>query len=89
MRVIRKAAFQGHSFPTTRTKAWGPFPVEVLAEPVITYDDTDPDNIYPPGASAQNNYQGVPLYRCRDCSATLTGDQLDDHICEDPADGQD
>lgn len=82
MRVIRRPAFQGHAVPETAGRPQGPFPSEVLAPPVITYDDSDPDNIYPPGATAQNNYRGVTMYRCRDCSATLTEDQLEDHACE-------
>lgn len=82
MRVIRRPAFQGHPVPKTAGLPQGPFPAEVLSPPVVTYDDTDPDNIYPPGATAQNNYRGVDLYRCKSCSATLTEDQLDGHDCE-------
>lgn len=86
MRVIRRPAFQGHAIPATAGPARGPFPSEILAPPSVTYEDSDPDNIYPPGATAQNNYRGMTLYRCRVCDATLTEDDLDAHSCES-ADG--
>lgn len=82
MRVIRRPAYQGHAVPETAGRPKGPFPSEVLAPPVITYDDNDPDDIYPPGATAQNNYQGVILYKCRACAATVTEEQMDAHRCQ-------
>lgn len=82
MRVIRRPAYQGHAIPATAGRPHGPFPAEILAAPVVTFDDNDPDDIYPPGATAQNNYRGVPLFRCRHCDAVMTEEQTGDHFCE-------
>jgi 5-methylcytosine-specific restriction endonuclease McrA len=67
----------------------GPFPAEVLAEPEIVYDDNDPDVLYPPGATAQNNYAPPKLYQCRYCGSVVNEYELEHHVCpeEDPEDG--
>ena len=83
MRVIRRAAVQGHAVPATASYPKGPFPAEVLAPPVVTHDDTDPDVLYPPGATAQNNYQGVRMFRCKLCGELVTEEQIASHQCED------
>jgi len=81
VRVIRKQAFQGHAIPLTAHRPNGPFSSEVLAEPVITYDDTDPDDFYPPGATAQNQYRGLKTYVCNNCSEHVLEDSLSGHAC--------
>jgi len=81
VRVIRKPAFQGHAIPATAHRPNGPFSSEMLAEPVITYDDTDPDDYYPPGATAQNQYRGLKTYVCNYCSAQVLENELEGHVC--------
>ena len=88
MRVIRKPAYQGHAIPTRAGYARNPFEAEVLAQPTIVTDDNDPDVLYPPGATAQNDYRGLQFYRCRECGMTVSEDDLDNHVCED-FDGED
>lgn len=88
MRVIRKPAFQGHAIPSQAGYARNPFDPEVTAQPVVVVDDNDPDVLYPPGATAQNNYRGIQMYRCRECGAMVSEDDLDNHVCED-FDGED
>jgi 5-methylcytosine-specific restriction endonuclease McrA len=81
MRVLRRAAFQGHAVPATAGRPVGPFSAEVLAKPVISDDVITSDNPYPFGATAQNDYQGIKTYQCRYCSEIVTEDELDAHIC--------
>lgn len=83
MRVIRRQAYQGHAVPSTASHPRGPFPAEVLAPPVIVYDDTDPDVLMPLEANAQNNYQPETVYVCNLCDARVVESMLDEHRCED------
>ena len=85
MRVVRRAAFQGHAIPTTAGYARGPFNPEVLAPPVIVHDD--PVEEMPYGATAQNDYRGVPLMRCTYCQSVVPEDLTASHVCPAPADG--
>lgn len=82
MRVIRKAAYQGHAVPATAGYPRGPFNPEILAQPVIVFDDNDPDDVFPPGATAQNGYRGVQMFRCRDCGAIVREEDVESHRCE-------
>lgn len=90
MRVIRRMAYQAHAVPSTGGYARGPFPAEIMAPSEIVYEDADPDMDYSPYATAQNNYQPPPSYRCRMCEAILQEEDLDSHICllEDDDDGE-
>lgn len=87
MRVIRKPAYQGHAVPQTASAPRGPFSPEVLAPSVIVFDDTDPDLLYPLGATAQNDYQAPQYFRCRLCGEVMAEDEMDAHYCEE-TDGQ-
>lgn len=88
MHIIRKQAFQGHAVPATGGYSRQPFPPEVMAPPIIVIDDNDPDLLYPPGATAQNNYAASPLFKCRQCAATMTEEETRWHECGDD-DGED
>ena len=83
MRVIRKQAYQGHAVPSTASHPVGPFPAELLRESVIVYDDNDPDDMYPAGATAQNNYAPPKLYKCQYCGDIVTEYEVDSHVCPD------
>jgi len=80
MRITRKAAYQGHAIPSKAGYSLGPFNPEVLAEPVITFDEGAPEPPY--GATAQNGYREVQMYKCRACQAVVREDELDMHTCE-------
>lgn len=88
MRVVRRAAFQGHAVPETAGRPRGPFSPEVLAKPVISDEVITSDNPFPPGATSQNDFRGVPHYRCRYCQEIIPEYALDAHVCEVP-DGSD
>ena len=79
MRVVRRAAYQGHAVPATAGYPRGPFDAEVLARPVV--EDPEPETDYPYGATAQNDMAGVPLFRCRVCGGVETEETLDLHAC--------
>ena len=79
MRVIRTPAYQGHAVPKTAGHARGPFNPEILADPVIVVDEPEPE---PYGATAQNDYRGLKLYRCTYCGDTVTEEEIDAHYCE-------
>lgn len=79
MRVIRRAAYQAHAVPSTAGYPRGPFNPEILAKPEIVHEDPVDDMPY--GATAQNDYRGVPLYECRSCGDIVTEDDLNGHIC--------
>jgi hypothetical protein len=49
--------------------------------PQVVDLDYDPD-WFPPGATAQNNMEGTPVYECRTCGELLYEDELDGHVCE-------
>lgn len=89
MRVIRKPAYQGHAVPKTAMSPRGPFPAEVMAAPVVTYDDDPSDEILPIGATAQNDYLGPTYLRCTLCEAIVLEDDAPFHDCEEPDDGED
>lgn len=88
MRVIRKSAYQGHAVPQTAMSPRGPFPAEVMASPVITFDN-DSDDLLPPGATAQNNYQGLRHVRCTLCGDVMIEDDAPSHTCSEDDDGED
>jgi hypothetical protein len=78
MRTIRIDAEQGHDIPTRAYEARGPFAPVIPKVGEIEYD---PD-WFPPGATAQNNMQGRPVFECRTCQAILFEEELDGHVCE-------
>lgn len=78
MRTIRIDAEQGHAIPTHAYEARGPFAPVI---PQVSDLDRDPD-WFPPGATAQNKMQGVPMYECRGCGAVLLERYVDGHVCE-------
>lgn len=86
MHIVRRAAYQGHAIPSKAGYSRGPFNPEVLAEPVIEHSPEPPQEM-PYGATAQNGYRGVPLFRCRLCGGVETEDSLDTHYCPEPEDG--
>jgi len=77
--VVRRAAYQGHAVPATAGYPRGPFDADVLAQPVMEVFEPEPE--FPYGATAQNDMQGVPLYRCRVCNGLETEETLDQHQC--------
>ena len=78
MRTIRIDAEQGHAIPTRAYEARGPFAPVI---PQVVDLDHDPD-WFPPGATAQNDMQGKPVYECRVCEELLFEEELDAHVCE-------
>lgn len=78
MRVIRRPAYQGHALPTTVGYPRNPFDPAVVATPRVVHQDQDPE---PYGATAQNGYLGLALYRCSFCGETVTEDEVDAHSC--------
>lgn len=78
MRIIYKDAVQGHSLPARAYEAKGPLRRVV---PKVVDVDYDPD-WHPPGATAQNKMQGIPLYECSRCERVLLETDLDRHVCE-------
>lgn len=89
MRVIRKPAYQGHAVPQTAMSPRGPFPTEVMASPVVTHDENPNDDLLPPGATAQNNYQGQRYVRCTLCEAVILEEDAPTHVCYEGFDGED
>ena len=89
MRIIRKPAYQGHAVPQTAMSPRGPFPAEVLAGPVVTYDEDPSDETLPQGATAQNDYRGIRYLRCTGCGEIVREDDADSHQCEERDDGED
>lgn len=78
MKVIRRAAVQGHAIPTTAHRPQGPWPAEVMAQnEIVAVEPDDPD----PRAHAQNNYQAPHMVRCVDCLEVLYSDETDSHRC--------
>ena len=87
MRVLRRPAVQAHAVPATAGHPRGPFSAEILAAPII--DRTVPDdNPFPPGATAQNDFKGIAMYRCRTCHDVIPEYALQAHTCEE-TDGED
>lgn len=84
MHVIRRQAYQGHAVPATGGYPRGPFPPEVMASSVIIEDDNDPDVLYPPGATAQNDYTPTRMFRCNYCGASVAEHDTEHHACEEP-----
>jgi hypothetical protein len=79
VRVVRRAAVQGHAIPTTAHQPRGPFPSEVMApNQVITEEEERID----PRANAQNLYRSPSMVRCTWCGDVMTEDVTDSHICE-------
>jgi hypothetical protein len=76
MKLIRKFAVQGHTVPDSAHSPNGPFPPEVLAEPRRGYSFEHSDSLH-------EAFDTVRLFRCRDCSKVLYGDELDNHTCEE------
>lgn len=81
MRVIRRPAVQGHAIPQTAHRPNGPFNREILAQPEVLHEDPVDDTPY--GATAQNDYRGLTLYRCSYCGDTVTEEEVDAHYCSE------
>lgn len=80
MRVLRRAAVQGHEIPQTAHHPQGPFPSELFRPgPIEGVEETLPSTY----ATAQNNYQEPVWVRCRLCEDVMTSDQTDSHRCGD------
>jgi hypothetical protein len=86
--IVRKAAFQGHAVPATAGYARGPFNPEVLATPVVVIDVEAGEPEFPYGATAQNDYKGVPLMRCTWCGGVEPEENVGQHVCQDVGDGE-
>lgn len=80
MRVVRRAAVQGHDIPSTAHRPHGPFPAEILAPNQVI---TEPEEQIDPRANAQNLYRSPSLVRCTVCGEIMTEDVTDSHVCED------
>jgi hypothetical protein len=80
VRVLRRAATQAHAVPQTASHPKGPFSTEVLAKPVVVHEDHD-DNPYPFGATAQNDYRGTRMYRCKNCLGVVAEYEVESHTC--------
>lgn len=79
MRMIRRAAVQGHDVPQTAHQAQGPFPRELFAAPqVISVEPEDPAT----DITAQNLYRSEHLVRCTTCGDVMREDQTKHHTCE-------
>lgn len=78
MRVIRRPAYQGHAVPSQAGYARSPFDPAITAPPRVVHDEPDPEPI---GATAQNDYRGLALYRCSACGDLLTEDRIPAHDC--------
>jgi hypothetical protein len=79
MRIVRIPAFQGHAIPSKAGYPVGPFNPEVLAPSQIVVDEGEPQ--FPYGATSQNGFQGLKLYRCTYCGDTVTEEEIDAHYC--------
>lgn len=99
MRITKHQAVQAHYVPSKvyypnldwdeddNLDIMGLLDAHVTREPEINIDyeseaAEDGANM-PIGATAQNNYTEVKMFRCRDCSARVRKDDLEFHVCED------
>jgi hypothetical protein len=76
MPVIRKFAVQGHAIPSMAHSPRGPFPPEVLAQPVMEYSDEHSDSLHV-------GLDDVRFFKCRECQEVLVEEQLDEHECDE------
>jgi hypothetical protein len=87
MKITTKAAIQVHSVPEHAVEAIGPFPPEVLADPVIVYDYkpalSEDGGDFAPGATAQNNFRPPKYLRCGNCLARVLDTETSNHKCEE------
>ena len=58
MPLIRKFAVQGHAVPSVAHSPRGPFPLEVLAQPKMEYEEQHPDS------PADFYRRGVDIEQC-------------------------
>jgi hypothetical protein len=90
MRVRTIATFQGHYVPSKAYRAPGIFDPEITRKesPVVDYE-TEQEGLspFPHGATAQNGMRGVRYFKCNVCEIVIMENELDDHVCPDPADG--
>lgn len=80
MRVLRRAALQGHEVPQTARRPQGPFPAELFRPGPIEGVEPEEVNTY---ATAQNNYADPVWVRCRLCGEVMMTDETDAHRCGD------
>lgn len=74
MPLIRKFAVQGHAVPNGYRPAYGPFPREILAKPLVNYGTEESDSLH-------EALDDVKMFLCKDCGDVLYQDQLSDHVC--------
>lgn len=85
MHVERVACEQGHYVPRSAHAPRGPFPPELMSQPGRSMDERGrpgTEDRFPIGATAQNEYLGVVLYRCRNCEAVVRDDEIELHTCD-------
>ncbi len=87
MRIQRVITKQGHPVPRTAHAPRGPFPPELFeTEPVVTDYIPQPDSgdyELPIGSTAQNNFQPIKWFRCRDCEVVISEHEVNEHVCEE------
>jgi hypothetical protein len=76
MPLIRKFAKQGHAVPSVAHSPRGPFPPEVLAQPLMEHDEHHSDSLHV-------GLDNVRFFKCRDCEEILLETELDQHECEE------
>lgn len=76
MPLVRKFAIQGHAIPKGPYRAHGPFPLEILTQASVIYEDTHPDSLH-------EALDDMRLFRCKYCTVVLYENELDSHDCED------
>lgn len=81
MRVVRKAAYQGHAIPRRAGYAKGPFNDEILAKPAVVLTEEAPQ---PFNANAQNDFQGERILQCSACMGLVPESLTDEHVCGAP-----
>jgi hypothetical protein len=86
--VRRVIAEQAHAVPQRAYTPNGLFDRSVTTPGRVTREVSHLDeggNYTPPGSTAQNGFQEVKWYRCRDCQALVRETHLESHTCEELA----
>lgn len=66
---------------TTGKRSPGLFDPAINARPQPMDMTKVPPTEFPPGATCLNGMQGVDLYSCDSCGATVTESEFDSHVC--------
>ena len=87
MRIIRQKALQVHPVPAHAMSPKGPFPKEMMAEPVIVYEYDSAYEVdgsdFELGATVQNKFKPPKYLRCSVCLARVIETETQYHVCED------